>query len=156
MEPPEKDDSTSQLRQVFDEVTHFHLLNDVDVRLKSEFNLPLSHFEPMSVIDGFGTCRLRDVANELGITASRTSKLVSRIEAAGLCRRWANPDDRRSSLVELTPGGRKLLEDASTALENELDHHFAGLGAEAVEQLLSTLGRLRAAGHRLDGNDKSQ
>jgi hypothetical protein len=44
-----------------------------------------------------------DIAEELSLTVGGTSKLVDRIEAAGHCVRRANPDDRRSSIIELTP-----------------------------------------------------
>jgi DNA-binding MarR family transcriptional regulator len=45
---------------------------------------------------------------------------VDRIEAAGLCRRRANPDDRRSQIIELTPAGRRLLAKATKTFEDEL------------------------------------
>ena len=98
--PPESD-----LRRVFNNLIRFEieLWNSVDARLKSEFDLPLTHFEPMSVMSLLPKCRVYDIASELGITTGGTSKLVDRIEASGYCRRLPNPDDRRSSLLELTP-----------------------------------------------------
>jgi MarR family transcriptional regulator, organic hydroperoxide resistance regulator len=142
----------SELRQVFNEVIRFEIeiWNGVDARLKSDFNLPLTHFEPMSVIERLGGCRVYEIASELGITTGGASKLIDRIEADGLCRRRPNPDDRRSSLLELTPAGRKLLHDAREAFDDELGRRLGGLSPRTVEQLLSTLTRLRAAGHRLD------
>jgi DNA-binding MarR family transcriptional regulator len=149
---PERGRLMSEVRQVFNEVIHFEIeiWNGVDARLRSDFNLPLTHFEPMSVIDRLDGCRVYEIATELGITTGGASKLIDRIEADGLCRRRANPDDRRSSLLELTPAGRKLLHDASAAFDDELARRLGGLSPRAVEQLLSTLTRLRAAGHRLD------
>jgi DNA-binding MarR family transcriptional regulator len=140
----------SDLRQVFNEVIRFEIeiWNGVDARLRSEFNLPLTHFEPMSVIDRHGECRVYEIASELGITTGGASKLIDRIEADGLCRRRPNPEDRRSSLLELTPAGRKLLQTASEVFDDELERRLGGLTPRAVEQLLSTLTRLRAAGRR--------
>jgi MarR family transcriptional regulator, organic hydroperoxide resistance regulator len=42
----------SDLRQLFSDIVRFEidLWNVVDARLKSDFDLPLTHFEPMSVI----------------------------------------------------------------------------------------------------------
>jgi MarR family transcriptional regulator, organic hydroperoxide resistance regulator len=84
------------LRRVFDDLIRFEiqLWNAVDARLRSEFGLPLSHFEPMSVMDRQPGCRVYDIATELGITTGGTSKLVDRIEASGYCRRLPNPADR--------------------------------------------------------------
>ena len=149
--------SMSELRQVFNEVIRFEIeiWNGVDARLRSEFNLPLTHYEPMAVIDRLGGCRVYDVANELGITTGGTSKLIDRIEADGLCGRRPNPEDRRSSLLELTPAGKKVLQAASKAFDDELRRRLGGLSPRGVEQLLSTLGRLRAAGHEVDVIDET-
>ena len=81
----------SDLRQVFNDLIRFEieLWNAVDTRLKREFDLPMTHFEPMSVMDRLPKCRVYDIAVELGITTGGTSKLVDRIEAAataGGCR----------------------------------------------------------------------
>jgi len=54
----------------------------VDARLRREFDLPLAHFEPMSVIGRLPGCRVYDIATELGITTGGVSKLVDRIEAS--------------------------------------------------------------------------
>jgi MarR family transcriptional regulator, organic hydroperoxide resistance regulator len=58
--------------------------------LRSEFGLPLTHFEPMSVMDRLPRCRVYDITTELGITTGGTSKVVDRIEASGYCRRLPN------------------------------------------------------------------
>ena len=110
------------LRQLFNDIIRFEieLWNAVDARLKSEFDLPLTHFEPMSVIGRLPGCRVYDIAAELGITPGGTSKLIDRIEANGYCRRLPNPADRRSSLLELTPEGRRVLDEAGVAFDDEL------------------------------------
>jgi DNA-binding MarR family transcriptional regulator len=141
----------SDLRELFNDIIRFEIeiWNAVDSRLKSEFNLPLTHFEPMSVIDRLPGCRVYDIATELGITTGGTSKLVDRIEASGYCRRLPNPDDRRSSLLELTPEGRRLLAEAGAAFDDELQRWLgAAVPERTLRQFAATLSRLRAAGHR--------
>lgn len=141
------------LRQLFNDLIRFEieLWNAVDARLKSEFGLPLTHFEPMLVIDRLPKCRVYDIASELGITTGGTSKLVDRIEASGYCRRLPNPDDRRSSLLELTPEGQRLLADAGKAFDDELQRRLGTAVPErTVRQFAATLARLRAAGHRTE------
>ena len=141
------------LRQLFNDLIRFEieLWNAVDARLKSEFDLPLTHFEPMQVIDRLPKCRVYDIASELGITTGGTSKLVDRIEASGCCRRLPNPDDRRSSLLELTPKGQRLLTDAGQAFDDELQRWLGTAVPErTLRQFAATLARLRAAGHRTE------
>jgi MarR family transcriptional regulator, organic hydroperoxide resistance regulator len=146
----------SDLRGLFNDIIRFEieLWNAVDARLKSEFNLSLTHFEPMSVIDRLPRCRVYDIASELGITTGGTSKLVDRIEASGYCRRLPNPDDRRSSLLELTPEGRLIFAEAGVAFDEELQRWLgAAVPERTLRQFASTLTRLRAAGHHLDMQD---
>ena len=139
------------LRQLFNDLIRFEieLWNAVDARLKSEFGLPLTHFEPMSVMDRLPRCRVYDIASELGITTGGTSKLVDRSEANGYCRRLPNPDDRRSSLLELTPEGRRLFAEAGEAFDDELRRRLgAAVPERTLRQFGATLGRLRGASRR--------
>jgi MarR family transcriptional regulator, organic hydroperoxide resistance regulator len=142
----------SDLRRLFNDIIRFEIeiWNAVDARLKSEFDLPLTHFEPMTVIDRTPGCRVYDIATELGITTGGTSKLVDRIEASGYCRRLPNPADRRSSLLELTPQGRQLLAEAGVAFDEELQRWLGDAVPErTLRQFAVTLARLRAAARQL-------
>jgi DNA-binding MarR family transcriptional regulator len=146
----------SDLRGLFNDIIRFEieLWNAVDARLKGEFDLPLTHFEPMSVIDRFPGCRVYDIARELGITTGGTSKLVDRIEANGHCRRLPNPEDRRSSLLELTAAGKRLFAEAGAAFDDELERRLgAAVPERTLRQFGATLSRLRAAGHRVGMED---
>jgi MarR family transcriptional regulator, organic hydroperoxide resistance regulator len=142
----------SELRQLFNDLIRFEieLWNAADARLKSDFDLPLTQFEPMSVMDRTPGCRVYDIAGELGITTGGTSKLVDRIEARGFCRRLPNPDDRRSSLVELTADGRRVLAQAGEAFDDELQRWLgAAVPERTLRQFAATLARLRAAGEQI-------
>jgi MarR family transcriptional regulator, organic hydroperoxide resistance regulator len=139
----------SDLRRLFDDLIRFEiqLWNAVDARLRGEFGLPLSHFEPMSVMDRLPGCRVYDIASELGITTGGTSKLVDRIEASGYCRRLPNPADRRSSLLELTPEGRRVFAEAGMAFDEELQRWLGEpLPERTLRQFAAALARLRASG----------
>ena len=152
------DQAVSDLRGLFNDLIRFEigLWNAVDARLKREFDLPLTHFEPMSVIDRLSRCRVYDIATELGITTGGTSKLIDRIEASGYCRRLPNPDDRRSSLLELTPAGQRILAEAGAAFDEELQRWLgAPVPERTLRQFAATLTRLRAASHRIDIEDSA-
>ena len=146
------------LRQLFNDIIRFEieLWNAADARLRSEFDLPLTHFEPMAVIDRLPDCRVYDVAAELGITTGGTSKLIDRLEANGYCRRLPNPADRRSSLLELTPTGRRLFAEAGAAFDDELQRWLGTAVPErTLRQFAATLTRLRAAGQRIEMEDSA-
>ena len=136
------------LKVLFHELIRFEieLWDGVDDRLRIECNLPLSRFEPMQVIARLAGCRVQDIAAELAITVGGASKLVDRIEACGHCRRRPNPQDRRSSIITLTPAGRRLLAKATTIFEAELAARLdAAVPELSLEHFLATLQQLRAA-----------
>ena len=145
------------LPNLFHQLIRFEteLWNAIDDRLRSEFDLPLSRFEPMRVIDRRNGCRVQDIAEELIITIGGTSKLVDRIEASGYCRRTANRADRRSSVIELTESGHRVLAEAMRVFEQELDRRIgAVLPVTDIATLSVTLTTLRGAGHHLDLTSK--
>jgi MarR family transcriptional regulator, organic hydroperoxide resistance regulator len=148
----------SNLRGLFNDLIRFEieLWNAIDARLKNEFDLPLTHFEPMSVIHSLPGCRVYDIASELGITTGGTSKLVDRIEASGYCRRLPNPADRRSSLLKLTPEGERLLAEAGQAFDEELQRWLgAAVPERTLRQFAATLSRLRSAAGRQNIQDSA-
>jgi DNA-binding MarR family transcriptional regulator len=143
-----------ELAGLFDQLIRFEteLWNAADSRLRADFDLPLAWFEPMHVIRRVTSCRVYDIASALSITVGGTSKLVDRIEAAGHCRRAANPHDRRSSLIELTPAGRRLLAKATVAFEDELQTRIgSAVSARQLAEFQKTLERLRAHNAHADG-----
>jgi DNA-binding MarR family transcriptional regulator len=110
----------------------------------------------MQVIARHPSCRVNDIAEELSITIGGTSKLVDRIEAAGYCVRRANPDDRRSSVIELTAAGRRVLTKAVKAFEDELETRIgSAVSARSLQQLYSSIVKLRAANARVDDGQRS-
>lgn len=136
------------LKVLFSELIRFEtdLWNAVDARLRSEHDLQLTWLEPMQVMSKYTACRVYDIKEELSITVGGTSKLVDRIEAAGLCRRRANPDDRRSQIIELTPAGRRLLAKATKTFQDELQTRLGSVvTGRSLDQFGATLMTLRAA-----------
>jgi MarR family transcriptional regulator, organic hydroperoxide resistance regulator len=148
----------TDLLDLFHQLVRFEteLWNAVDARLRDEFDLPLSRLEPMQVIARHPSCRVNDIAEELSITIGGTSKLVDRIAAAGYCIRRANPDDRRSSVIELTAAGRRVLVKAVKAFEDELGTRIgSAVSAPSLRQLYINIVKLRAANASVDEGQRS-
>jgi DNA-binding MarR family transcriptional regulator len=54
------------------------------------------------------------------LTSSGTTKRLDRLEQAGLIARAPDPDDRRGTLITLTPAGLELIDELTAAhVENE-------------------------------------
>lgn len=98
------------------------LWDRISARLRQEHGLSLAFFETLHFIGGApeGSLRVGDLAHAVGITVGATSKLVDRVEAAGLIRREPDADDRRASRVVLTDAGRQALAAASVTYTAEL------------------------------------
>ena len=129
--------SPVELAVVFSDLVRLEteLWDLVDQRLRREHELPLSWFEPMQVMDRVPDCRVADIAEALSITVGGASKLVDRIEHAGWCGRAPNPNDARSSVLTLSRAGRRVLDAAQGAFDDEL---AARLGAAVSPDRLAS------------------
>ena len=139
----------ADLRRIFSDVgrVHAQLEAAVSLRLRSELGLPLVLFEALTVMAEVEQCRVHDLASGLCISAGGASKLVDRLAALGCCRRLPNPDDRRSSLVELTPAGQRTLAQAGRSVDEELERMIGPvLSTAQITELAVTLRDLRRAG----------
>ena len=92
--------------------------------------------------------RRTDLAEQVGLTTSGTTRLVDRVEALGLAAREACPTDRRSLEVVLKPKGRDLLERVLPAHLDSIERHVAQpLGGDLTE-LEAQMRSLRDAARR--------
>ena len=127
------------------------LWDRMNTRLKEEHDVSLAFFETLYFIGQApdGSMRIGDLARALRITVGATSKLVDRVEAAGLIRRELDADDRRASRVVLTDAGRQSLAEASTTYTAELASVLDATLTADEQQHLHTLVRrlLTAADH---------
>jgi MarR family transcriptional regulator, organic hydroperoxide resistance regulator len=145
------------LRFLFSELVRLEteLWDAVEGRLRKDFDVVLPVFEFLQVIARNPACRVQDIAAELSITVGGTSKIVDRIETAGYCSRQANPHDRRSSIIKLTPTGERLLPKLTAAVDDELRSRLrTSLSDKSLVQLTKTLTRLRV-GARAAGTDNT-
>lgn len=81
----------------------------------------------LTLLDILSTANLAELAEDLGVSASSTSRLVDRLVEAGLVLRRTSPRTRREIELSLSPSGRDLL--------TELDRHRLGELTAALEVL---------------------
>ena len=144
----------TDLRQVFDDLVRFEtiLWGAIDARLQEECGVGIAPLNAMLVIDATPLCRVQDIARAVAITVGGASQAVDRLESAGLCTRRANPTDRRSSIVELTPKGMELLGIAAPVFDRELNRLLrAPLAGTALADLGDALSALRRSAAAQEG-----
>lgn len=124
------------------------LWNAVEGRVRAEHDVALGSYEVMTLITQQPGCRVHDIAAALSITVGGVSKIVDRLEAAGYCARRANPADRRSSIIELTAPGDRLLVQLSQTVEDELERRLGpARSGVSLAGLTRTLTQLRSTVH---------
>src|SRR3954464_11625608 len=90
-----------------------------------------------------GQLRVTDLTTAMMIGSRGTTKRLDRLEQAGLLARSPDPNDRRGTLIELTPKGRALIDELTPAhLENERAL-IASLSVSEQATLIELLRKLR-------------
>jgi DNA-binding MarR family transcriptional regulator len=129
------------------------LWNRVDARLREVHDLPLAFFWPLHAIgrSPIESLRVGELSTALGLTVGGTSKIVDRIERAGLLRREPDDQDRRASRVALTDAGKHTLAAASQTYETEMTTMLdAAFDADEQHRMHSLVRRL------LDATDAAE
>jgi DNA-binding MarR family transcriptional regulator len=128
--------------------THSALVNALEARLRAEHNEPLGALEALIEIAHAdeGSLSVSNLAERIGLSQSRTSRLAIELEREGLVERQRDAADSRSTRIVVTKAGRDLLLKAAPAYFATIrEHLFEGLSERDVKQLARILGRTRRA-----------
>jgi DNA-binding MarR family transcriptional regulator len=108
--------------------------------------LTFARYEALVLLDFSrrGMLPMRVMGERLQLHPTSVTNIVDRLQADGLVRRRPHPTDRRATLVEITDGGRAMLEDATKAVV-DVDFGLSGLTPEEEAQLTTLLSRVRLA-----------
>lgn len=83
--------------------------------------------------------RPSDLADQIGLSRSATTRLVDRLEVAGLVERRSCSSDRRGSFVALTARGEKVFIEAGRVHLRGINQH---VGSHVTEQELAQIAEL--------------
>jgi DNA-binding MarR family transcriptional regulator len=91
-----------------------------------------------------GSRVLSRLASHMMVHPTTVTIVTDKLEQQGLLVRTPHPTDRRATYARITPAGKALLKDATSALE-EADFGLPGLTVERANKLVSMLTPLRTA-----------
>jgi DNA-binding MarR family transcriptional regulator len=130
---------------------HAVLADALEQRLQSECGLSLAEHETLSRLAGTldGRLRMADVASLLLVSKSGVTRIVDRLEGAGLVTRGTCHTDRRGTFAVITKEGRDALTRAKpavgAALDSAFSQHLSDADVRALRRVLRKV---------LEGNGK--
>ena len=116
-------------------------------RVVEPHGLSLAQYNALRIVRGAGTggvptLAIRDRMIEEGTTITR---LLDRLESAGLIRRERSVPDRRQVVCRVTDAGKKLLDRLDPLVDAADEATMASLTKHDLDQLITLLDRVRAA-----------
>lgn len=113
-------------------------------RLRLHAGMTLARFDYLAQLHRHPAgLRMNALSRYLMVTGGNVTGLTDQLERDGLVQRDAEPDDRRSWRIVLTPKGREVFEGIAGAHEGWVIELLAGLTEPERRQLHELLGRLR-------------
>ena len=142
--------STAQ-RAAWEAMVHAHgqLITTVEQALSEADLPPVDWYNVLAPIlaSADGALRPRDLGCGVQISRSGLTRLLDRMEAAGVVERRRCDVDRRGSYVAITDEGKETAERMRTVIENRLAESFGRqVDDHAAEQLTDLLGLVSTAG----------
>jgi DNA-binding MarR family transcriptional regulator len=137
-------------------VTLFALLLDTNARLSRSFalrlegscDMPLAWFEVLLQLrrEPEGRLKMSQIAEAIVHSTGGTTRLIDRLEEAGLVERQLCPSDRRAIHVAITARGNLKLDDALQVHVNYLEEHVSSrLDCDERKSLTVLLTKLNAS-----------
>lgn len=114
------------------------------VRQYGPKTLSSSQASTLASVETLGPVRLGDLAAREGVTAPTQSRLVASLEQQGLLRRTPDADDRRATLLAITPQGRRQLERLRGERSAFLVSQLGTLSGDQRQALVNALDALEA------------
>jgi DNA-binding MarR family transcriptional regulator len=127
--------------------THTRLWDLLEAQMRRDHGLTMARYDVLAHLDmAAGRLGLSELAEAIALSPSGLSKLLDRMDAAGLIRRDPDPDDARAAFAAITPRGRALVRRAREGHHAALRRTFGlALSARDVADLTRVMRRLDAA-----------
>jgi DNA-binding MarR family transcriptional regulator len=124
---------------------HDKIVRKVETAVKAKGLPPIAWYDVLLELSRDGGRKLRPVEleKELLVAQYNLSRLIDRMEAAGLVERIACPNDARGQMIQLTAEGRAMQKRIWPAYRDAIEEHVApDLPERELEQLAKLLGAI--------------
>jgi DNA-binding MarR family transcriptional regulator len=123
------------------------LLSDQFERTLKAAGVTFAQYNVLRILRGAepeGLCR-NEIRDRMLTRMPDMTRLLDRMEEAGLVSRSRDDDDRRMVRTHVTVEGRLLLDDVADQVADEHRRRLGCLGAERLQVLVEILGEVRRA-----------
>ena len=118
----------------------------IRAELRAEFDVTLPRFDLMAQLyrhpEGL---KMGELSQRLMVTGGNVTGIAGQLETEGLVMRAAHTEDRRSSVLSLTPAGRRSFAKMAARHEEWVAGMMDGLTEAERQTLQILLGRLKSA-----------
>jgi DNA-binding MarR family transcriptional regulator len=129
---------------------HAAITKMLEAELEQERELPLAWYDVLLQLhEADGRLRMSELADRLLLHRSSLTRLIDRMETAGLVGREGCPSDGRGSMAVVTREGREVMRRAAPVHLRGIQEHFAGYLTDSdVVAMQRALSKLPGAGAR--------
>jgi DNA-binding MarR family transcriptional regulator len=117
---------------------------DIRSRLRVEFETTLPRFDLMAQLqrrpEGM---KMSELSRHMMVTNGNITGITDQLEKEGLVERLKVASDRRSSLIRLTPKGRRTFKKMAESHEHWIQSLFGSLSEKSRKNLFEALGELK-------------
>ena len=126
---------------------HQRLTADMDATLRSEHGLPLQWYDVLvQLIEAGEPLRMHELADRTLFSRTECTRVVARMEAAGLVTKERDSADGRGVYAAITPEGRAAFRRAARTHLADIQRSFAAhLSDEEAATIASAFERIVAA-----------
>jgi DNA-binding MarR family transcriptional regulator len=118
--------------------------SEIRGRLRAEFDTTLPRFDLMAQLQRAPKgMKMGELSRQMMVTNGNITGITDQLEKEGLVMRTKMESDRRSSLIKLTPRGRKTFARMARAHEAWVKELLAGLPESSRNALYQMLGELK-------------
>lgn len=110
-----------------------------------EETVTVPQLRTLVVLDSHGEINLNRLASILEVNSSSAMRMVDRLLALGLVSRRENPDNRRHTLIALTPDGASVVRRVTARRRREIKKLVARMAERDSETLVRALRAFAAA-----------
>ena len=112
-------------------------------KLKS-YNLALTEFNTLKVLNDNGDCTVQNMAKQVLLTSGSMTYIVDNLVAKSCIEKVKQVEDNRVFMLSLTKKGKTLYKNASESIEEDIDNYFNNLRDKDRDRLIKILNRIDA------------